>query len=129
MTRSKVILVFMLFIAVLLLISAEVLAVDVIGIEAPENSDWCWAASIECVSKFYGQGFIQCDVAENVCWGHSYFCGRLIRTLLDDFKKIGNYSIKWNGMDNRKRPVASGVYFYRLKTDQFTATKKMVLLR
>ncbi len=55
--------------------------------------------------------------------------GRLIRTLLDDFKKMGNYSIKWNGRDKRNRPVASGVYFYRLKTGNFTKSKKMVLLR
>jgi hypothetical protein len=55
--------------------------------------------------------------------------GRLIRTLIDGSKKMDNYSIKWNGRDNRNRPVASGVYFYRLKTENFTKSRKMVLLR
>ena len=55
--------------------------------------------------------------------------GRLVKTLIDGFKKMDNYSIKWNGRDNRGRSVASGVYFYRLKTENFTKSRKMVLLR
>jgi hypothetical protein len=35
----------------------------------------------------------------------------------------------WDGRDSRGNQVGSGVYFYRLRTDQATLTKKMVLLK
>jgi len=38
-------------------------------------------------------------------------------------------SIKWNGRDESGKPVAAGIYFYRLQTEDFSAMKKMVLIR
>jgi len=35
----------------------------------------------------------------------------------------------WNGTNNAGETVSSGVYFYRLKAGDFTATKKLVVLR
>jgi len=35
----------------------------------------------------------------------------------------------WNGRNNAGETVSSGVYFYRLKAGDFTATKKLVVLR
>lgn len=40
----------------------------------------------------------------------------------------GSQTIVWDGNANG-RPVASGIYYYRLTADEFTATKKMVLLK
>jgi hypothetical protein len=54
--------------------------------------------------------------------------GRLVRTLVDEDKQPMNYRVFWNGKDNAGSAVASGVYFYRLKTPTFTSTKKMTLL-
>jgi hypothetical protein len=39
------------------------------------------------------------------------------------------YEITWNGTDNNNQPVPSGIYFYRLKAGNFSATKKMLLLK
>ncbi len=55
--------------------------------------------------------------------------GRLVRVLLDEPRKAGRYSENWDGRDNRGRAVASGVYYCRLVSGSFTATRKMVLLR
>jgi hypothetical protein len=41
----------------------------------------------------------------------------------------GQVQIAWDGTDNHGRPIASGVYFYRLETKTFTATKKMTLMK
>lgn len=41
----------------------------------------------------------------------------------------GHQSIVWNGRDDRGREVRSGVYFYRLRAGEFSATKKMVVVR
>ncbi len=55
--------------------------------------------------------------------------GRDIRTLLDEEVEAGSYTLQWNGQDANGRNVHSGIYFYRLSTEMFTGTKKMMLLR
>ncbi|MDP3025162.1 MAG: T9SS type A sorting domain-containing protein [candidate division Zixibacteria bacterium] len=55
--------------------------------------------------------------------------GQLVKTLVDEEKLPENYNIIWDGKDDAGKDVASGIYFYQLKTKNYTATKKMVLLR
>ncbi|HVP35990.1 MAG TPA: FlgD immunoglobulin-like domain containing protein [Terriglobales bacterium] len=55
--------------------------------------------------------------------------GQLVRTLVDEVKIPGSYEVTWNGKDNSGKEIASGTYFYQLKTGSVTATKKMILLR
>jgi hypothetical protein len=55
--------------------------------------------------------------------------GQRVTTLVDDFMNAGYQTVTWNGTDYSGREVSSGVYFYRLSTDQFTDTKKMLLLK
>ena len=39
------------------------------------------------------------------------------------------YHITWNGKDENNKQVASGIYFYKLKTGKYSQTKKMILMR
>jgi len=55
--------------------------------------------------------------------------GQLVRTLVDEEKAPGNYKAIWDGKDNSGKEVGSGIYFYQLRTEEYTATKKVVLLR
>lgn len=85
--------------------------------------------------------------------------GRLVRTLVNEPRQGGSYSVSWDGRDSSGREVAAGVYFCRLsathtagmsagnqdasppevrtgpehasggRVDEFAATKKMILLR
>ena len=55
--------------------------------------------------------------------------GRHVRTLVDQNLKRQQHSVSWNGMDDAGRRVASGVYLYRLVTDDDTMTRRMVLLK
>jgi len=55
--------------------------------------------------------------------------GQLVRTLVDEEKLPGNYQLVWDGKDQSGEEVASGIYFYRLKSDEYVKTKKMILLR
>jgi photosystem II stability/assembly factor-like uncharacterized protein len=50
--------------------------------------------------------------------------GREIETLVNESKKPGSYEVNWDGSR-----YASGVYFYRLITDDYVETKKMVLIK
>jgi hypothetical protein len=54
--------------------------------------------------------------------------GKEIITLVNEEKAIGNYEIKFNS-GNSDFNLTSGIYFYNLKTENFTDTKKMILLR
>lgn len=55
--------------------------------------------------------------------------GQLVRTLVDGFKKRGLHKANWDGKNNNGNSVATGVYLYRLKTQNFKETKKLILLR
>ncbi len=43
--------------------------------------------------------------------------GREIRTLVDERQPAGAKAVAWDGRDNAGRPVGSGVYIYRIRTE------------
>jgi len=55
--------------------------------------------------------------------------GQLVRTLMDEPQESGSYEVIWDGKDENEKDVASGIYFYQLKSGEFSQTKKMVLIR
>jgi hypothetical protein len=55
--------------------------------------------------------------------------GQLVRTLVDEVRDAGAHSASWDGRNNVGADAASGIYFYRMETAGFLATKKLVLLR
>lgn len=55
--------------------------------------------------------------------------GQEIITLLDQNRKVGSYSVYWNGLDQHGNPVGSGIYLYQMKTKKFVCTKKMIMLK
>ncbi|HVP07661.1 MAG TPA: FlgD immunoglobulin-like domain containing protein, partial [Candidatus Acidoferrum sp.] len=55
--------------------------------------------------------------------------GQKIRTLADGVYTSGEYRIAWDGTDAGGNRVASGAYFYRLSSDSFTQSRKMLLLK
>lgn len=50
--------------------------------------------------------------------------GQEVATLVDELRDAGRHTVSWTATD-----IASGVYFYRLQTDDFSATKKMVFMK
>lgn len=55
--------------------------------------------------------------------------GQNVRRLVDSDMSAGDYSVVWDGKDSYGESVASGVYFYRIKANNFSDTKKMLLLK
>jgi hypothetical protein len=55
--------------------------------------------------------------------------GQQVRTLVDGKKKAGQHTIQWDGNSRYGESLGSGMYFYRIETDEFTETRKMVLVR
>ena len=50
--------------------------------------------------------------------------GKIVKELVDAYKPAGNYTVKIDGSN-----LASGVYFYRLLSGNYSQTKKMVLIK
>jgi hypothetical protein len=50
--------------------------------------------------------------------------GREIEILLNEKKEKGNYSLTWHALGK-----SAGMYFYRIETDGYSYTKKMVLVK
>ena len=56
--------------------------------------------------------------------------GRLVQTLVaSERMNPGLHDAVWNGRDESGQNVAAGVYFYRMETEKFSATKKMTLIK
>jgi hypothetical protein len=55
--------------------------------------------------------------------------GQKVVTLLDSKLPVGTHRITWDGTGEDNRPVASGVYLYRLRAEDFLQTRKMVLVK
>ena len=56
--------------------------------------------------------------------------GQTIRTFQIPQSEIQNPNcVVWDGKDKNNQPVSSGIYLYKLKTDNFEKTKKMILMK
>jgi len=54
--------------------------------------------------------------------------GRLVRRVLDEDLRSGNYRVRWNGLDDRSQRTGAGIYFGRLEVGAQTAVTRMILL-
>ena len=55
--------------------------------------------------------------------------GQKIKSLVNEDKAAGSYTTTWNGTTDKGLHAASGIYFYRIKTENFSNIKKMILMR
>jgi hypothetical protein len=55
--------------------------------------------------------------------------GRLVTTLVDRVMEAGKHNVVWDGRDGRGRDMASAVYFYRIETDSWKSSRKLLILR
>jgi hypothetical protein len=55
--------------------------------------------------------------------------GQLIKTVANAEYEAGLHKITWNGKDTNGKKVSSGMYFYKLSTNNYTRVKKMLMLK
>jgi len=55
--------------------------------------------------------------------------GQLIKKLVDEYKKRGDYSILWNGKNKDGKEVSSGIYLYRLQIENHCVTRSLNLVK
>ena len=71
----------------------------------------------------------QLPIASNVEIHIYNIKGERVKTLVDECKSAGYHNVIWNGKDDSGKEVSSGIYFYKMITDEHTSSKKMLLLR
>ncbi len=55
--------------------------------------------------------------------------GRKVKTLRSGTQDAGSYEVTWNGDGQAGEAVSSGVYFIRFKAGEYSATKKIALVK
>jgi hypothetical protein len=55
--------------------------------------------------------------------------GQKVKTLLDGTETAGHKRFIWDGENEKGKAVSSGIYFYRMETEEFVHTKKMLFLK
>jgi len=55
--------------------------------------------------------------------------GQKVKTLYSGTADVGEHSIIWEGKDNNDKQVSSGIYFYKLKTNNKELTRKMLMMK
>jgi flagellar hook assembly protein FlgD len=55
--------------------------------------------------------------------------GQRVLTLVDAKQTAGVHTVRWNGLDEAGRRVASGIYIYKIQAGDFVDNKKMLLLK
>jgi hypothetical protein len=55
--------------------------------------------------------------------------GQRVKTLVSTAQTAGQHSVEWDGTDDNGNTVSSGVYFYKLTSPDYSATRKMMLIK
>lgn len=55
--------------------------------------------------------------------------GQRVKTLLDQKETAGYKRVIWDGKNEKGRLASSGIYFYRMETEKFAQTRKMLFLK
>lgn len=55
--------------------------------------------------------------------------GQKVKTLINENLSAGFHNVLWDGKDNAKTEVSSGVYFYNIETNHGSITRKMLMIK
>jgi len=55
--------------------------------------------------------------------------GQKVRTLLHEKMPQGQHEVVWYGLNEKNKPISSGVYFYKVRTGKQESVKRMILLK
>jgi len=82
-------------------------------------------------NPFNAQTSIEYDLAEPSFVNLAIYdiSGNLVTLLAEKHENAGSYSVVWDGENSAGQSVTSGVYFYKLSSEGYTDTKRMLLLK
>lgn len=55
--------------------------------------------------------------------------GQLVKILIDEKKAPGHYSVIWDGSNNRGQRLPSGVYLFKLESEEYTRVRMLSFIK
>jgi len=55
--------------------------------------------------------------------------GKFVKSIVNQAYKPGNFKFIWDGKNESQNPVSSGIYFYKISSQNQQETKRMILVR
>ncbi len=55
--------------------------------------------------------------------------GQQVKSLVDNVQTVGKHHVTWDGTDDKNTAVSNGIYLYTMQANDFSVTRKMVLMR
>ena len=55
--------------------------------------------------------------------------GQKVKTLINEHMVVGDHTLIWEGTNDSNQKVSSGIYFYKMKSANYSSTKKMILMK
>jgi hypothetical protein len=82
-------------------------------------------------NPFRNQTTIEIGVPEQMSVSLSVYnlVGQKVATLVDDTKTTGMHTVRWDGQSGSGQALASGLYLLRLQADDWTATRRVTIVR
>jgi len=65
----------------------------------------------------------------NVCIEVFNVKGQMVKILTNETYIIGHHQVVWNGLSDDGRSMSSGIYFYRMTTNDSSQTRRMALIK
>ncbi len=99
--------------------------------DLPDDKDFRWALHQNSPNPWGASTEIRYDVAAATPVRIKIYSptGRLIRTLVDRSVQPGCHTAAWDGTNSSGKQVGDGIYFYKMEAGEFTATRKLLLMR
>jgi hypothetical protein len=96
-----------------------------------QNNDHGYQLSQNQPNPFRNETWIEYTVPQRSTVGLSIYNikGQLVRILQNKEVAAGKYAVKWDGLNANGNKVSSGIYFYKITSDEFTDTKKLFKLK
>jgi hypothetical protein len=99
--------------------------------DIPAGSTFRWALHQSAPNPAAGACEVRYEVARTGAVSIRVYntLGQHVTTLVDGPVEPGRYTARWDGRNFAGESVSSGVYFYKMTAPEYTATKKMLLVR
>jgi hypothetical protein len=112
------------------LTGAEVATYDGFGVDALVRHIPLMFASKNYPNPFNPSTTICLSLPQASAWSVKIFnvAGQLVNEYAG-YDEAGMVDVVWDGTDSNGRTVASGIYFYKAQAGEYTATKKMMLMK
>ena len=82
-------------------------------------------------NPFNSSTIIKYQLAEDgfVCLQIYDMLGQKLKTLIESQQSAGAYQISWNGKDENNKYLSSGMYVYKIKSNEFQQAKKVIFMK